>query len=614
MKHRPPRSFVYKEETENIFLFYQCVNEMTFDYSPDTYKSPILDTRLLVKEALKTYHYLCQSDSLKKYYSKYLSPILTELKQCLELDDVAKALLGNRYEKLLGVIEGLKESDYEFESVLHNLSNYFGGKKYYYEIVKQIENAVQGEKNQGKIIKLSGVWVTELLNLGYSKQHIYNVSNDFFAKKTIDSSGQIRDFFELFTFQPKKWEIITFADKNLVPYINAMGKIINAKPISFEKMSEEEVKTLFLKKEYKASNWFLQYFETLKKVEPLEMVKFYIYDLDPYKAVEKMYNMLKVYMNIITNFDNQSKNIYSYVICLNYTKQRIKMQAAMERRNRKYVQSYLPNTLKMLQTLRMSEKMMDTFMKVLTYHGDAICKGLDNKYVVTMLWTALETLFVDGNSGSAKGSQVKEALIAIIQRTYIVKRLKYLHDDFLNNVKLVKKELIEKYNLEKFDIFVELLFDPADSPRMIELQETLVQNPLLRTRIYCFVEKEVKNGQKIEKMLEAHQNKIELQIERIYRVRNFLVHAGQSFWYEELIVECLHNYVDFIINYLLVKAEEGEFIYSIRDVVSEAKIDNEIHSSVLRKNKEMKIVGDNYLKLLFGASDNVLKYYEEHIV
>lgn len=50
-------------------------------------------------------------------------------------------------------------------------------------------------------------------------------------------------------------------------------------------MLEEEIKTLFLKEEYKSSNWFLQYFEALKKVESLEMIKFTILDYDPYKAV-----------------------------------------------------------------------------------------------------------------------------------------------------------------------------------------------------------------------------------------------------------------------------------------------------------------------------------------
>lgn len=49
MLSRPPKGFELSEDTKNLFLFYQCVNEMTFDYSPDTYKAPTLNTSVLYR-------------------------------------------------------------------------------------------------------------------------------------------------------------------------------------------------------------------------------------------------------------------------------------------------------------------------------------------------------------------------------------------------------------------------------------------------------------------------------------------------------------------------------------------------------------------------------------
>ena len=46
MLSRPSNNFKINDTTKNLFLFFQCVNEMTFDYSPDTYKAPTLNTRL----------------------------------------------------------------------------------------------------------------------------------------------------------------------------------------------------------------------------------------------------------------------------------------------------------------------------------------------------------------------------------------------------------------------------------------------------------------------------------------------------------------------------------------------------------------------------------------
>ena len=125
---------------------------------------------------------------------------------------------------------------------------------------------------------------------------------------------------------------------------------------------------------------------------------------------------------------------------------------------------------------------------------------------------------------------------------------------------------------------------------------------------------DLKNGKSIEKLLIAHREKILQQIDRIYRNRNFLIHAGQEFWYAEEIVECLHNYLDFVINYIVVKMEAGESIMDIYDIIEEAHIDNEIHQSILKEKKSEKITVNNYKELLFGPSDNILQYYANHAV
>ena len=258
--------------------------------------------------------------------------------------------------------------------------------------------------------------------------------------------------------------------------------------------------------------------------------------------------------------------------------------------------------------------MFSDFMGVLSYHGDAISQGVKNKYVITMLWTSLEMLFSNGSSGGSKGEHVKRALIEVIQRTYIIKRLKYLHNDVIANVKAYNKPLIEQYSLDSFEVFVDVLFDDPDTDRVKAVEKTLENNPLLRTRIFELVDKNIKNGERISDLLERHQKKIGWHIERIYRTRNFLVHAGQEFWYEDTIVECLHNYVDFVINYILVKTEAGEYVENISDIILEAQNDNEVHKKILHDNRGTNVNKDNYKLLLFGPSDNVLRYYQNHTV
>lgn len=614
MLNRPPKNFELSENTENLFLFYQCVNEMTFDYSPDTYKAATLNTRLLCREANLTYKYLEETSTLDKYYVKYLSPILEELRENLSNDSVAKKLLGGRYTKIYSLLQSLQTDKNLFESTIRNLQNYLGGKKYYNGLKEEICKIICEGKNQLELIKIIGDWMTEILALGYSKQHIYNVTSEFFEKEKITSCKQIYDYFSLFSFEAQKWECLTIVDKKIMVYIKGLERIVNSGKIQLDKISIDELKQLIQKEEYRSVKWFVDYYIALQVIDKVEIIKYICVELDPYKAAEKTQEFIDFFVNIITSVDNEIKKIYPYNVCLNYKKTRIKVQSAMQRRNRKYEQNYLPNILKMLGSLRVSQKVFSDLMNVLSYHGDAIMQGVEEKYVITMLWTSLEMLFSNGGNTSSKGECVKKALVEIIQRTYIVKRLKYLHNDLVANVKAYNKLLIKQYSLDKFDVFVEILFENSETDRVKSVEKTLKNNPLLRTKIFELVDKSLKNGKKIETLLLCHKRKIEWHIERIYRTRNFLVHAGQEFWYEDMIVECLHNYVDFVINYLLVKTESGEYIENIFDVVQEARIDNEIHSQILKKNENERVKGDNYKRLLFGPSDNVLEYYQNHIV
>ena len=213
MLSRPSNNFKINDTTKNLFLFFQCVNEMTFDYSPDTYKAPTLNTRLICREAYNTYKFLKESNALDKYYTKYLIPILEELEFSLSNDKVAKEILGERYGKIYSLLETLKTDKALFESTIRNLQNYLGGRKYYNKLKDKICDLVCAEKEQIELIKLIGDWMSEIMALGYSKQHIYNVTSDFFKKREITTCNQIYDYFELFSFEHKKWECITIIDK-----------------------------------------------------------------------------------------------------------------------------------------------------------------------------------------------------------------------------------------------------------------------------------------------------------------------------------------------------------------------------------------------------------------
>lgn len=611
---RLPMGTKISDDISNAFLFYQCINEMGFDFTPDTYKAKTMTSHSLCKEIIITYKELRDSAAERKYYSRYICVMLEELITNLRNDSAAKAVLGKRFNKIVSSLEECKENEHRLENVVRMLYGYLDSDSYRNELVNQLVELICGKKRQNELINLSNIWMSEMISAGYSKQYIYNWSQKFFTRRVIASADDIMVFFNYFTFKVEKWEYIILVDGNVIPYLNSLKRLNEINNIEIEKISFDKIEELINQSNQRALNWFMNQARAVKKIDKVDFVKCACNAFDPYEGMKNIQGYLRFFSNIITTVDNEAKKMYNECVCLNYERTRIAVKSAMERRNRIYSQDYLPNVFKLLKSMNASQSTYHALMTVFSYHGDAIMQGLDNKYAITMLWTALETLFVDEKAKVGKGENVKSALIEIIQRTYIVKLLKNLHRDFLANFKAIDYSIVVKYGLEDLEVFVDSLFDEEDEQRNIDIIKTLENNPLLRTRVHKLVTNSFATGESICKLLLQHKRNIELQIDRIYRNRNFLIHAGREFWYVPDIVECLHNYVDFVTNYFIVKMEAGEHISDVYDVLYEAKCDNEVHFSIINKNKNTRVTKDNYKEMLFGPSDNVLNYYKNHSV
>ena len=77
----------------------------------------------------------------------------------------------------------------------------------------------------------------------------------------------------------------------------------------------------------------------------------------------------------------------------------------------------------------------------------------------------------------------------------------------------------------------------------------------------------------------------------------------------EVAVNHLHNYFDFMINYMLCKSENGDRIVSTSAVVFESKNDLRIHMERLKKNESLS--KENYYPLLFGPDHRLINYQFE---
>ena len=198
---------------------------------------------------------------------------------------------------------------------------------------------------------------------------------------------------------------------------------------------------------------------------------------------------------------------------------------------------------------------------------------------------------------------VINSILPIIQKTYILKVLRSLYAQLLDS--LDEADLVN-VGIDNFLLFVEYFSTYTESSEeMKKIYAYLRENPLLRTRLYD-IRKELSTGKHISEYLNAHEKKIEWQLKRLYRARNIATHVGEELTYLEIVINHLHNYFDFSVNYILCKSENGDYINSISTLVFEAQIDNRIHNEMLKTDQRLS--SDNYKDFLFGPDQNLINY------
>lgn len=127
MKQYDLRNWTISEETEGLLFFAQRMDEILFDYTVDSYKGRMLNSFMLIIEALKT---IADIESAK-IESAHLKYVIEELNWSLQQDIVVHQLLENEKELFIPISFDENNKDYTLiKNILKLLSNKISPKKY----------------------------------------------------------------------------------------------------------------------------------------------------------------------------------------------------------------------------------------------------------------------------------------------------------------------------------------------------------------------------------------------------------------------------------------------------------------------------------------------------
>ena len=609
MVNNPPRNWKYSEEIEMLFFFYQCVDELLSENTGDTYALPVHNSMTLVHEIEFIYNMLMEYDLVSEYYLKYIPVIIDELIFNIEDDHLLKREFGKRLDTIKTGFREAKNNHVLLRRWLSIFHQACSDERYIQLYKDEIGRLILSTINKSELVKCARRLFVCLVNDGLSREFLYTLTRKFFLYgEIISSNGQIMDYLKVLSEDSKEVRFLILMDTNTIEYV---GKISNS--IRFENLIKIDVdkerdaitsdplgSALLLEFDRRVAN--------RRDYQIISIVRYTAKTVDPYRTIES----LEDNMMFLQCFSSYYKHFYPIkqifkVLVENESKQFIELQIPEKLTNRPFVTQEAINTRisNIFKGNGLSQIAFNTLASAFEMHAQAL-ESSNETVMLRNFWTSLETLFSNPIVGEVRESVI-QSVLCIIQKTYILKILRTIHHQISEAID--EKSLIQLH-IKEFTEFLEFFseFD-ENSEGMKTIFSRLASNPLLRSRIYE-IRRCLGNGKRIKDMLANHYEKIDWQLKRIYRARNIATHIGQSMPNTQQLVNNLHAYFDYIVNYIVCKIENNDYVSNIASLVFEAKNDNMIHSTILQENQALN--RDNHLLYLFGPDIKLEKYTFEY--
>lgn len=607
MIHQIPDNWKYSDEMEMTWYFYQISDELLSENTQDTFALPLHNSISLIFEIQNTYKLLEGHNIINQYYKSYIPVVIDELLLAIQNDYVVKRILGKRLSSIVTGFTEAKSNHVLLERWINTFKHYVQISDYLDLIKSEISALVRSTKGKQNLAFCIKSFYITMVYLGYSREFLYLSVKRFFNNKRniIDASKKIDEFLSLFTCQEHEMEFIMLMDIKDMEYI---GQISNqGSPV----LSRIEILNETDKKNYSSDSAVSALLDDYnkkrygKKGQKLEVIKYKANGLDEYQAIERF----REHILFLQSLSQYFKHYYP-------SKQIFKILYKTE--NGLFVDTNFPKTLRKRPYI--SQELMDSRINtiidnnVLSYstyisliqaiqmHSEAL-ESRNVKMILKNFWTSLETIFASQVS-SEKFESVIDSTLHIIQKTYLLKILRYLYVQI--NESIDDKDCLESLSIMSFSDFVYYFSKYEESSdEMKQLYSLLSYNPLLRSRLFD-IRKKLSSGKSISEFLAAHRKRIQWQLMRIYRFRNIATHLGNDIFGINIVVNHVHDYFDFIVNYILCKSENDDYISSVSTLAFEAQNDNQIHHELLKSNERLS--ESNYMEYLFGPDKKLIKY------
>ncbi|MBN1142619.1 MAG: hypothetical protein JXB25_12620, partial [Deltaproteobacteria bacterium] len=243
------------EETRNILFFAQLIEEMLFNYSLDIYKVPAFNTKILCKELLQI------TDEMDNpgFAAFDIQPVIEELMLEIRDDPVVDEVSPTIKNQLIELLSHFYETG-ELRVLLHQLYGFFEAN--YIERIGDLlkEKIIEGDR--ATVVKLTKVFLTELIDIGYSPEYIFFENKSFFfdskSGRRIEGYSVLDDFLCNFSSIPKIWYVVFRTGKDFKYFKEFpvhMGVTTSAEKPDITFPEHDRNISIFLDRNFKLGNY-----------------------------------------------------------------------------------------------------------------------------------------------------------------------------------------------------------------------------------------------------------------------------------------------------------------------------------------------------------------------
>ncbi|MCZ7400672.1 MAG: hypothetical protein O8C61_00445 [Candidatus Methanoperedens sp.] len=445
-----------------------------------------------------------------------------------------------------------------------------------------------------KIELLTRLLVTELLNIGFSGSEIYHEARKFFFEEygIIDSTNKINDFFIKFVPKAKEWEVIIKGEKKF--------ELVK----EFAKVHDIEITDISpaLKTSYwKEKNFFDQrkpdqVFIIFNKIEAHDATKAKMEAEESLITLSSLYKY-HIHLNELSWSDetliyNKSNNHFNFVG---------KSVKAVHKRPEKkddQIPELIHETAGIFSETGLNEESRYKLLRCINLHSAAISANNEENQLLTF-WAALESL-LPPNREKGKIEHVIGHLEPFLVSRYCDKLLYNLYKSLI--IYDGVKEVIDKVGEldTDFDRFVAIIgFKKENEHLRDEIYGLIGRNPLLMYRIYSLMTK-LSSAKSILDTIVEHQKRVVWHIQRVYRMRNLIIHSGSTLPHLNILVENLHSYTDNILDLIGETIVNHPHLETLDEIMLEVSLHNQSHIEILTRAQEEECNIKNYRLFLYG--------------